>query len=531
MSISPLAVKQFLAATPDDWTWLKTVPREAVLEELYATDPILPAMCEGMMLHQLVGMFLGVAFPQFCFWYGMGIGKTLMALRLAEYWHRVGRMRKALVCAISNEAVWAWEDEAKKWGVKLPVLGLASDNSENKAEALMTMEEGIAIVAYPGLRYMVSALVPEQKRGEVTGRKILKRSDKAIAAICEGLDGLVLDESTEVAHRDSLAYSVCYQISNRTPIRYALAGRPFGRDPTMLWPQQNIIDRGASLGPTLGLFREAFCTKKKRYFGGPYSFEYVFDKSKADLLARRSGHRSLQFLTEECVDLPECQFVTKRIPFPKETLEYYERAVKALMSARGDKTARENAFIRMRQLSSGFLGVANDEYGAKAQIEFKHNPKLDMLMQCLSEIPVGRKSVIFYEYNYSGARISAALKKAHIKHSWIWSGAKNRKAQLERFLHDPECETLLVNHNIGAFSLNLQCANYAFFYESPVGCIPRDQAQRRIWRTGQTLKVTIVDLVVIGGVEERIREFHKEGGDIFAAMARKPDLFRFRKAA
>lgn len=532
MAISPLAVKQFLQRESDDHTWMKALTKEEVRAALIDVDPLLGPLSEGMMLHQLVGMLLGVAYEAFAYWYGMGIGKTLIALRLLEYWHTIGRIEKALVLAVSNEAVYTWGDEVRKWRVKLPYIELAEGaTSVEKAERMIGLERGIVIASYPGFRTMVSAKRPETKKGALTGRRELKATKSGLDAVCDGVGALILDESTEVAHRDSLNYAVCNDVAKRVGIRLALAGRPFGRDPAALWPQQFLVDRGASLGPTLGLFREAFFTKKKSYFGGPYSFDYTFDKSNGPALAKFSGHRSLQYSTEECVDLPAKNYVQKNIPFSAETIEYYDRVVQHLISARGDKAVRQSDFVRLRQLSSGFLGVANDEFGAKVEIEFKRNPKLDTLMELLGQIPVGRKSVVFFEFIHSGKLLHAALKKAKIKHSWIWSGAKDRKAQMDRFRDDPDCEVLLLNHQIGAYSLNLQHANYVFFFESPVGCIDRDQAERRCWRTGQLLRVTIFDLVMVGGVEERIRQFHKEGADIYASMARTPSLLLRQKAA
>lgn len=532
MSISPLAVRAFLNQRRDDFSYLKTISSKELRAMLVEVDPRIEPYLKDMMQHQLAGIFLGLAFPAFAFWYGMGIGKTIMVLRLLAYWYDTGQLRKALTLVPSNETVYTWGDEIRKWGVKIPYAELADDTSDDKAEKMLTMSEGLVIASYPGFRYMVSEEKDEVKKGEKTGRRRRRANALSLDVVADGLDGFVMDESTEAAHRDSLTFAICNGLSKRTSIRYALAGRPFGRDPTLLWAQQFLVDRGESLGPTLGLFREAFFSKKKSFFGGPYSFDYKFKKESGPALAKCSAHRSMQYATEECVDLPPKVHIVKRIPFPPETIEYYNRVLEHMMSARGDKQVIRNDFIRLRQLSSGFLGVANDEFGAKVEIEFKKNPKLDMLVEYLNQIPVGKKAVIFYEFVHSGRLISAALKKLKIKHSWVWSGAKNRKQQMDRFRDDPECEVLILNHQIGAYGLNLQHAKYVLVYESPVGCIDRDQMDRRSWRTGQTERVTIVDLCMIGGADEKILQFHAEGADIYSAVHRNPvGFFRRHKAA
>ena len=527
MTISPLAIKEYLSKARDDFLWLKTRTAAEIKAELNAVRPAPDT--SGLMKHQLIGLFLGIAYPAFSFWYGMGIGKTLMTLRLAEYWFDLGQLRKAVVLVPSNEAVYTWGDEIRKWKIMLPFVELDDSSSYDKAERMLTLDTGLVIVSYPGLTRMVTTKEPEVKKKKETGKNVLKPQRQALDILCAGLDAMILDESTEVANTESLAYRIALAISKRVPIRYALAGRPYGRDPFDLWPQQFLIDHGESLGTTQGIFREGFFEKKKSYFGGPYSFDFKFDKTKTAQLAQFSGHRSMSYADDECADLPSKTQIVRRIPFPKETLVYYDKVVEHLIASRGDQQVVHNDFIRMRQLSSGFLGVVSDEFGAKVEIEFKHNPKLDVLLELLKQVPLGRKSVVFFEFIHSGKTLSAALKKAKIKHSWIWSGAKNRKEQMDRFRDDPECEVLLLNHQIGAYSLNLQHANYVFVYESPVGVVDRAQMDKRCWRTGQTLHVTITDLVMIDSVDERILDFHKEGNDLFSSMRRSPTLFRREK--
>ena len=75
---------------------------------------------------------------------------------------------------------------------------------------------------------------------------------------------------------------------------------------------------------------------------------------------------------------------------------------------------------------------------------------------------------------------------------------------------------------VGAFALNLQIANHVIYFESPIGCIPRDQSERRCWRKGQTKKVLMYDLVMDGGVDERILAFHQDGLDIFQSLTHEP---------
>jgi hypothetical protein len=59
-------------------------------------------------------------------------------------------------------------------------------------------------------------------------------------------------------------------------------------------------------------------------------------------------------------------------------------------------------------------------------------------------------------------------------------------------------------------------------YESPTGCIDRDQLERRFWRKGAEGVCTLIDLVMRDSADQRILDFHAEGGNIFGAVYRDP---------
>ena len=185
----------------------------------------------------------------------------------------------------------------------------------------------------------------------------------------------------------------------------------------------------------------------------------------------------------------------------------------------------KNAFLRMRQLSSGFIGLKDDETGEKAEIEFEHSPKLEWLMDFLDTFPDSRKVLIFYQYTVSGRRIAREIKEQfNIEPVWLWSGTKNAGAEIDRFMNDDDSPFCVVNNQVGAYSLDgLQVANYEVFFESPLSVIDREQAERRIIRQGQRHSTCFLyDPVVLETVDEKILEFHEEGKNLFNAILANP---------
>lgn len=517
--IPKVAIRAFLSRELDSHLWIKGLSNAQLDSALQQLDPP-PSLNVRARQHQKACFLLGVAFPQFCFWLDMGTGKTLLSLELLRYWFQCKTIRRAIIFVTSDKAFHTWEKQLVEFGINLPIVAL-SGPSEKKWKQLEEFGDGLVLLPYPGAVAMVSrrVTVPKKKKHQ------LQLDKRLVAKLSAWGQALVLDESTKAAGRDSLTHGLIKQLRKTAKIRYALAGRPFGRDPTMLWAQHQLIDDGETLGETVGMFRAAFFSEKENYWGGPYSKEYTFKAKMKPVLSKMAQHRSITYTADECIDLPGVVPVTELVSFDDEARAYYERLVKQVLAAKGNMREMKNVFLRMRQISSGFIGLKDDETGERAEIEFQVNPKLERLLELLEELPVNRKAVIFHEFTYSGKKITSMLRGTlGIKPIWLWSGTKDSKRELQRFASDPDCTVAVINNKVGAFSLDgLQdVANYSFFYESPLSSIDREQAERRLNRQGQRHAVFQYDLLVAKTVDERIRAFHAEGEALFDALLRNP---------
>ena len=509
----PRAVKAFFAKPREQFEWVKKLKRDELEKELSGLDPP-PSFHNKLMLHQKACFLIGVAFPQFLFLLDMGTGKTALVLELLRYHFRTGLLkRKVLVLCPTNVVVDTWSEQIEKHAPDLP-FALLKGAGADKWAAFDELKSGLVICTYQGFLTMVS----EKEEHKRKKRKVLVVQRRLVNLIAKNIEGLVLDESTAIKNKQSLWFRAARAVSKQTEVRYGMAGRAFGRDPLDLWAQFFLIDRGESLGPTLGLFRSAFYEQKAGHWT---MFVYKFKQEMEDQLHRIMGHRSIRFSADECIDLPPITKIVRHIDLPEETEGYYRRIVAEVVAARGNLRAIKNAFLRMRQISSGFLGFRDSDTGDKAEIEFTENPKLDELMELLDEMPLDRKAVVVCEFTWSGRRICKALADAGIGHLWLWSGtSKNYAADKKRFESDPKLRVWVVNHRAAGYGANLQAANYIFFYESPVSAIDRDQTERRVRRTGQQHRVFQYDLVVRNTADERILAFHREGGDLWSSVVR-----------
>lgn len=322
--------------------------------------------------------------------------------------------------------------------------------------------------------------------------------------------GVLVHNCTAFRNPKGLTYRACRKLSWEADYAYGLTGTPFGTDKNALdalWTQFHVVDQGETLGKTLGLARAVFCTEHhNRWSGWP---EYRFDKRKKGELRRMIRHRSVRYRITECADLPPRNEVVREVQFAPETWQYYDRLLAELVDAKGVVRLVESAFLRMRQLTAGYLALKVDpgEEDAVEQadqiIRFKHNPKLDALIDDLSAMPLGAKAVVFHEYRLTGQTICERLRKEKITHRWLWSGAGRKSKLVDEFLTDPKVK-VLVSSSAGAYGGNWQRANYFMFFEPPTDPILRQQEERRGWRMGQTRPVCFYDYVMRGSVDARI---------------------------
>jgi hypothetical protein len=512
--IPRVAVTTYLEAQKANHHGLKKLTRAQVDGLLAKAAPDYADWYAQLGLHQKVAIYCGLRYPRFAFWLDMGAGKTLVSLELLRYWYVQGKVRKALIFVISDKAFPTWEKQIKRFDIGLPYVTLEG-SSEQKWATLATLEQGLVLLTYPGAMHMVTRKV----RGK-NGKSKQMVIPSLVSKLGAGVGALVLDESTRCSGK-SLTYEFCDYLSRSVDICYALSGRPFGRDPTLLFRQQYIVDRGATFGKTLGLFRAAFFEEKDNPWSGwP---DYVFRKDMMPALTTMSYHRSISYTADECVDLPARSKLMEILHLPEEAGAYYSRVVKNIIEAKGNYSAMKNAFVRMRQLSSGFLGMRDEETGERAEVAFNERPKLDRLLELIEDLPTDRQAVVFYEFTYSGRLIHETLSAQGKSNIWLWSGTKDYRAELDRFMSG-SAQIAVINHKVGGFSLDgLQCANYLFVYESPVSCIDREQMERRILRQGQLHRVFQYDLVVRGTMDERILQAHKEGADLFQQLVADPE--------
>lgn len=514
--IPKAAIKKFLARKRRDYRrWQDKTLRE--LQDYCDALAERPPIWKVLQKHQRVCFILGARLRRFCFWNDTGTGKTLLSLALMLYFRKIGLVRRNLVLVPNKVNKYEWVRDVHKWSPNTECLVLRG-SSDSKWIAMQQSKAGIIIETYGGLIHLLTETMKITHKGKKPriGQVIdMKKVDRLRSIV----QGLYMDESIYVVRKKgfgSLMHRLCKHLANTCETVFALNGTPFGRDPTDLWGQMHIVDQGYSLGETLGLFRAAFFTAKENFFGGP---TYTFIKKLEPLLHDFIANASIRY-TADAADLPKVVPITREVLLADDAQSYYDKARDAVLAARGNYREMKNAFMRMRQVSSGFVGYYDDELGTKASYVFKPNPKLESLLSYIDSIDPRYKIVVFHQFTFSGNLIEAALRKEGYDTARIYGKTKDPDAELEAFSKDPRCGILLLQNDAGGYGLDrVKVARYGLYYESPVGTVLRKQTMRRVERQySEHSTVFIVDFVTRGTVDQQILDAHAEGFDLFAAI-------------
>jgi SNF2 family DNA or RNA helicase len=507
--LAPRAVKDFLARERRDWRWYKRLT-DAKLDARMGNLPVRPPIWNRLRRHQKIGLLLGIRLKRLCYWFDTGTGKTMMSIALMRYFKKKGTMKRALVLVPTLVVKSEWVREIKKHTRELSYL-IPSGDSECKYDEMLKYKPDVTIETYRGLMRMVSSL----ERTKKSARERYRPDRKKVKAVTSLFDTIILDESGEVGNHMSLNYRICRKLTQKAAHVFTLNATPFNRDPTPMWAQMKLVDNGHTLGEHVGLFRAAFFNEVENGWGGT---EHHFKENKSKLLNKLIANRSLQYTADES-DLPKLVEIRKHFNLHGNAQMYYGKALTSLRKSRGDVKELKNEFLRMRQLSSGFLGYKDDKNSKSAQLEFQPNEKLELLIGLVRSIVDSYKVVVFNEFTFSGSMICRELTRLGIKHCRVWGGTKDPDEELRRFSEDDDYRVMVLNNAAGGRGLNLQVARYGIYYERPVSAVMFKQTRARVVRQGsQHHNVIVYDLIMRGGVDEKIIEFHEHGEDLLQAI-------------
>lgn len=517
MHISPRAVKAFHARPHRDYSLWKDLSEDDIDSRMRKLE-VRPPIWKRLRYDQRVCLTIGARKKRFAFFNETGTGKTFLSLSLMRYFKATGETKCNLILVPNKINKYEWKEEGFEKHTPSMKCVVLNGSTKSKWEALEENPKADAFVeTYMGFVRMCCDLkkVKRKRKGKTVEISKLVPNKKKVRELMTRFDGVYLDESTYVKNKAGLPWRLCNQLSKSAKAFFILTATPFGRDVEDVWAQAFLVDRGATLGETLGLFRAAFFEERDLHWGGK---EYKLTRAGKKAISRRLDNISISYPADETV-MPHLTRIEKYAVLPEDADVYLERAKEAMKAAKGDQQELKNAFLRLRQISSGFIGFKDDESGERSKFTFEVNPKLELLQSLVETFKPEHKFIVFHDFIYSSAMICAMLNDLGIKHVAINGATKKSDAARDAFKNKPEVQGMVLSNSAGGYGLNLQNAKYGIYFESPVGAILRKQTEKRFDRQYSLHKnVILYDLIVRGTADQSILKFHAEGRSLWKAI-------------
>lgn len=137
----------------------------------------------------------------------------------------------------------------------------------------------------------------------------------------------------------------------------------------------------------------------------------------------------------------------------------------------------------------------------------RHDNKIDELL-CIFEEALAdptQKVVVFSQWERMTRLVAQELDARDTGYAYLHGGvpSADRADLLERFRDDPECRVFL-STDAGGVGLNLQSASLLVNLDIPWNPAVLEQRIGRVHRMGQTSNVSVVNMVSLGSIEQRM---------------------------
>lgn len=303
-------------------------------------------------------------------------------------------------------------------------------------------------------------------------------------------DMLVVDESSSFKNHQAKRFKAlrkCQPCFDRVVI---LTGTPAPNTLMDLWAQMYLVDRGESLGRTIGIYRQKYF--KPGQTNGFVVYNYVLLPGADKMIYDAIAPKAVSLKAADYIKLPERMDNVVEINLPAKALKLYKQMEKDYILSMGDD---DITAISAAALSNKLLQMANGAvYDNDRGVIQLHKAKLEKLAE-IQELNDGQPILVFYAYQHDLANLKAAFPDARelkgAKDMDDWNAGK--------------ISMLLAHPASTAYGLNLQAGGHLIVWYGLTWSLELyQQANARLHRQGQQKPVIIHHLVAKGTMDERV---------------------------
>jgi len=402
----------------------------------------------------------------------MGTGKTKVVIDVLAWLLLGGKIEKILYIAPNSTLENIQGEFEKHSPVDFSISIIRG--TKKKRLALLDMGSQIDIINYEGL-YSVFP-------------KIWSNN----------YDVVICDESSKIKNPRARRSKLAHKLGERVDYKYILTGTPISQSPIDIFSQYKFLD------PTIFGFSYVLFRNEYAVMGGWMAKEIV-GYQNMDQLRDKIFQCAIRFTKKDCLDLPEKVYEILRIDMEPNQRKAYEEMRRNLITEVKGKTMSValliTKLVRLQQITSGF--IVADDTGKEISIP-NGNAKLREIVELMEEILQESKAVIWCRFIRDIHSLGNIFSGYNPSFLYGAIAPALREKEIKKFQEDPLCRLLIAQPMTGGLGINLTAASYSVHFSNSFSLEERIQAEDRLHRIGQENKVTYVDLVCRGTVDEAI---------------------------
>ena len=331
-------------------------------------------------------------------------------------------------------------------------------------------------------------------------------TEAALAFLYQNPDNIVVvDESTTIKNRNAARTKNILALQKWAKYRRILTGSPITKSPMDLFSQCNFLAEKALGFNSYFAFQARYANVQKRTMGHR-SFQQIVGYRRLDELSEKLDKFSSRVLKVDCLDLPVKVYTRREIPLtPEQTKLYVQMKKLALAKLQSGELATTASVLtqimRLQQICCGHLQPDDGE------VQSIKSNRLNELLDITEEFQ--GKAIIWATYTHDIQQIADALRDRFGPESVAtYYGATpqdERQEIVETFQQkDSPLRFFVGQPKTGGYGITLTEANTVIYYSNSYDLEIRLQSEDRAHRIGQKNKVTYVDLVSPGTIDEKI---------------------------
>ena len=326
---------------------------------------------------------------------------------------------------------------------------------------------------------------------------------------------MIVDESTVIKTHNAKRTKNLIKLAKDISYKRILTGTPVTKSPLDIYTQFAFLDPKILGQTNYYAFRARYAKIINRPTSGGRHFPLITGYQRLDELEEKIYSAAFRVKKEECVDLPEKIYMKRFIPMSEKQLVAYESLRRNAMFIFNDKTTttvnRLSQIVKLHQVCCGF--TINDQ----GETHDVPNKRYDELLDVLEE--VDGKVIIWATYRHNIETITRKLKEKYGEtkaDAFYGDTASDDRLELVKNFQnqDHDLTYLIANPKTGGYGITLTASHTVVYFSNNYDLEIRLQSEDRAHRIGQKNKVTYVDFVCQGTVDEKILTALKNKVDI-----------------